>query len=245
MILEFFAIDGHQYDLRANSPKRDWMDKTDKTFAYRCLPLVIANSHGWSFHLMQDLKVLWGGGNGVESIRFDRPDQSKKICTSAFGYGILTFYIHGLFRTSPGWNLMIGGSANFPTDGIYPLTGVVETDWSPYTFTMNWKITRPNHWITFQKGDPFCSIFPVERHCLQSVEPHYRTLSDDPKLKADHEAWSQSRSDFNRDLKIPGSAAHQQKWQKNYFRGKNLQDVNGTDHHLTSLRLKEFAPPPP
>jgi hypothetical protein len=244
MILEFFAIDGHQYDLRANSPKREWMDKTDQTFAYRCLPLVIANSHGWSFHLMQDFKVLWDGRRGLDSIRFDSAEQIKSVCTSAFGYGILTFFVHGLFRTSPGWNLMISGCANFPKDGISPLTGVVETDWSPYTFTMNWQITRPNHWITFRKGDPFCSVFPVERHYLQSLNPCVRMLSDDPKLQAEYEAWSLYRSSFNKDLKTPGTDAHRQKWEKNYFQGKNLQGVHGTDQHLTTLRLKEFAPPP-
>ena len=61
---------------------------------------------------------------------------------SAFGEGVLTFHINGLFRTPPGWNLWVGGSPNSPKDGIYPLTGVIETDWSPYTFTMNWRFTR-------------------------------------------------------------------------------------------------------
>ena len=26
---------------------RDWMDKTPQSYAYRCLPLNIANAHGW------------------------------------------------------------------------------------------------------------------------------------------------------------------------------------------------------
>jgi hypothetical protein len=30
---------------------------------------------------------------------------------------------------------------------ISPLDGIVETDWLEATFTMNWKLTRPNHTV--------------------------------------------------------------------------------------------------
>ena len=33
--------------IRAAPSKREWMDKTPDSFAYRCLPLSIANAHGW------------------------------------------------------------------------------------------------------------------------------------------------------------------------------------------------------
>ena len=29
------------------SARRDWMTSTPESFAYRCLPLAIANAHGW------------------------------------------------------------------------------------------------------------------------------------------------------------------------------------------------------
>jgi hypothetical protein len=33
--------------IRPASATRDWMDRTQSSFAYRCLPLNVANSHGW------------------------------------------------------------------------------------------------------------------------------------------------------------------------------------------------------
>src|SRR3989442_536780 len=33
--------------LRPASPRRRWMEETTDRFAYRCLPLSIANQHGW------------------------------------------------------------------------------------------------------------------------------------------------------------------------------------------------------
>ena len=71
---------------------------------------------------------------------------------SIFGQGVLPFHIQGLFRTPPQWNLWVGGSPNRFKDAIQPLTGIIETDWSPYTFTMNWRFTRPGQWISFEEG---------------------------------------------------------------------------------------------
>ena len=75
--------------------------------------------------------------------------------------------MHGVFRTEPGWNLFVGGSPNEPKDGLYPLSGVIETDWAPYSFTMNWQFTRPDHWISFEEGEPFCFLYPVQRGLLE------------------------------------------------------------------------------
>ena len=33
--------------IRPAEPTREWMDRTRLSFAYRCLPLNIANAHGW------------------------------------------------------------------------------------------------------------------------------------------------------------------------------------------------------
>ncbi len=50
-----------------------------------------------------------------------------------------------------------------PKDGIYPLEGIVETDWSESNFTMNWIITRPNRMIVFEKDKPLVMLTPVAR----------------------------------------------------------------------------------
>lgn len=240
MKLEFFGFKGHSYDLRPNSPTREWMDNTDQKYAYRCLPLNIANAHGWSFHLDREINFFWDGSRGLDAIKFSNEQEAKSICASAFGHGIITFFIRGIFRTEPGWSMMAGGSPNSPKDGISPLMGVIETDWSPYSFTMNWQITRPNHWITFKKGEPFCSVFPVQREYLQNINPVARSISENEKLNKDHEIWSKEREKFIEDLKNHDSVAAQQRWQKSYFRGKDVQQEKGTDTHITKLRLKSF-----
>src|SRR5580692_8143916 len=103
---------------------------------------------------------------------------------------ILTFHVEGLFRTPPGWNLWVGGSPNRPKDGIYPLTGIVETDWAPYTFTMNWRFTRPNHWVRFEAEEPICFVFPIQRGYLEEVTPRLMPMESDPEVLRQFAEWS-------------------------------------------------------
>src|SRR6056297_2596032 len=43
------------------SPRRDWMDETGG-FAYRCLPLTIANQAGWIVRSPASFQAVWNGG---------------------------------------------------------------------------------------------------------------------------------------------------------------------------------------
>lgn len=93
----------------------------------------------------------------------DRP----LLALSHFGHAVLTFNVNALFRTEPGYDLMVTGPLNQPKDGLQPLTGVAETDWAPFTFTMNWKFTRNLTTIAFECDEPSCRIFPLKRGLVE------------------------------------------------------------------------------
>jgi hypothetical protein len=122
------------------------------------------------------------------------------------------------------------------------LTGIIETDWSPYTFTMNWLFTRPNWRVRFERDEPFCHIFPVMRGALETLSPDIRNLSENPTLEREHKLWSAGRNDFNADLVKPESKAAQEKWQKTYFRGNTPSGEPGPPDHRSKLRLRPFSP---
>jgi len=160
---------------------------------------------------------------------------------SHFGHGILTFHLPCLFRTEPGSSLMVQGPINRPRDGIAALAGIIETDWSPYSFTMNWIFTQPDISVRFEKGEPYCHIFPVQLGAMETIEPELRLLSENPELKREHDAWTASRAKFNTDLKEPGSGAQAEKWQKLYYRGLDPEASKPpAEDHRTRLRLKPF-----
>lgn len=221
--------------LRPAPLERDWMDRTDQKYAYRCLPLNIANMHGWEILCSSDCTARWDGGATIDSVKVSGQGM---LPVSHFGTGVLTFHVHFLFRTEPGYNLYVTGPVNRNKADIVPLSGVVETDWAPYTFTMNWIFTRANE-VTFKIGEPICTIFPIPRALIESVEPEFRPLEDDSELAEAYRGWVKSRNDFNTDLKVTGSAAQTERWQKSYFKGK-MPGGGNAEHHQTKLRLRPF-----
>jgi hypothetical protein len=242
MDLTCFLHPGWQPLIRPAPARRDWMDATPASFAYRCLPLDIANAHGWELLNPCGIDACWNGERDTDAVTI-RPHPAgdvESVATSLFGQGILTFHIPGIFRTPPGWNLWIGGSPNLPKDGIYPLTGVVETDWSPFTFTMNWRFTRPHHWIRFDAGEPICFFFPVQRALLDDVRPALAPIDAEPGLLDRFQQWSNRRNAFVLQMVNEPPSAPAGSWQKHYYRGVDMSEKPQVADHRTRLRLQPF-----
>lgn len=234
------VIDGHPLTLRPAPAERDWMDATDRRFAYRCLPLNIANAHGWEILCPAGFEAVWDGGTAKEAITIFPDPGTVAPALGHFGYGVLTFHVPCVFETDPGMDLFVTGPLNRPKDAIAPLTGVVETDWAPYTFTMNWAFTRAGQRVRFEEGEPFCHLFPVARGALEAVEPRQMPLSATPELQERHRQWSESRLAFNADL-AQRTGRGPDDWQKTYFRGQHPTGEPGAvAGHRSKLRLKPF-----
>lgn len=214
------------------------MDNTPERFAYRCLPLNIANQHGWEILCPYDFTAEWNGSSAPSGVTASFYPGTPPIALGHFGAGILTFHVNHLFRTEEDYDLYVTGPINAPKDGIAPLTGVVETDWNPATFTMNWKFTRANHPVVFERDEPFCHIFPVRRGLLESVTPAVHSMSSNDEISKDFHDWRQGRDKFLKDSRVPGSEAHTQGWQKDYMRGDDPRNTLRT--HRTKLKLRNF-----
>jgi hypothetical protein len=219
---------------------REWMDATRNRFANRCLPLLMANQAGWWVLNSHPIRVTWTGGWDPACVKIQSLDGSSHYPASGhFGEGVLTFNLPFLFRTPPGVNLHVKGPANLLKDGIQALEGVIETDWSISTFTMNWKFTRTNWPITFEKDEPICMVSPQQRGYIESFDPRVRDVRDDPQTAIAYQKWAASRSSFIEAVKSPESLAAQEKWQKHYFKGLDI-DGRPAAEHQSKLELKEF-----
>ena len=245
MRLTAYKLPGESATLRPGVAGREWMDMTGDRFAYRCLPLTTANAHGWELLCPASFEAHWNGGPSPKDITIVPIGRPSPFAMSHFGHGVITFHTGYVFRTEEAHSLYVTGPVNRPKDGATALTGIVETDWLPYPFTMNWVFTTPGGPVIFEEGEPFCHIFPVRRALVEEVTPVMRSIADDPELQARYEQWSGSRAKFNHELPIEGSAAREQKWQKNYTRGQHPDGEKGTDDHRTRLQVRPFAPPLP
>lgn len=237
-----YQVEAEPLDIVPAARGRAWMDATHQHFATRCLPMMIANAAGWWLLHNLSCTVHWNGAAGLDDLRiFYAPGDGPWRAESHFGHGILTFRVPYLFRTSPGWELLVKGPANLPKDGIAPLEGIVETDWAVQTFTMNWQMTRPGS-VSFLAGEPFCQLLPIRRGDLEAIEPSIRPLGADPQLYADYDAWRQSRQQFNAELKDPTSQAARDRWQKHYVRGTSPTGISAPPReHRTALKIRPFV----
>ena len=217
------------------------MDKSHERFAYRCLPLNIANAHGWEMLLPVGFSATWDGRMDKDAIEVIPDAGSVAPAVSHFGEGVLTFHVLCLFRTEPGYDLLAQGPVNSPKDAIAPLTGIIETDWAPYTFTMNWKFTRPGTVVKFETSEPFCHFFPIKRGEIEEFAPRLIPLEENAELQQQYDAWNASRIKFMADLTEPNSVAREKGWQKLYYRGLDAlgNEVKSVDHR-TRVRLKPF-----
>jgi hypothetical protein len=264
----FIAYELHQAAEMPVTPAvvdRAWMDASHQRAPYRCLPLVIANQAGWWLRCPTSFTAIWDGGLAKENVQihFETPSDTTDLSalfapitvsadvravevqgdariTSHFGSGVITFAIPYLFRTPRGINLWVKGPCNYFKDGVQPLEGVVETDWLPSTFTMNWKLTRPHHGVRFERGEPICMIVPIPRGLAEQLQPIYVPLDANPELAQEYRDWEKSRSAFNADLSRLSPEAVRRGWQRDYMKGLTPSGEQ-VQEHQTRLRLRPFT----
>jgi hypothetical protein len=82
-------------------------------------------------------------------------------------------------------------------------------------------------------------VFPLPRGLVEAVKPEFRSMDEEPEVRDIYRAWADSRQTFNEGLKVPGSDAQAQKWQKDYFCGSGRFGAP-PDNHRTKLRPREF-----
>jgi hypothetical protein len=220
--------------IRAARRERPWIEETPNgKYAYRCLPLVIANQYGWEILSTHHLRARWDGSSGRDGVVIEHLSGDGPVHAHAhFGLGVLTFQVPFLFKTPPGWNLMVRGPMNRPKDGIVGLDGVVETDWSHSTFTMNWRFTRACT-VEFAIGEPICHVFPVQRGAVESFRAEVRMLDSEPELSEKLAEWSRSRDWFLWALGKEKPDIVAQGWQKDYLlaaKDKKLLASEFVDH---------------
>jgi hypothetical protein len=220
--------------------ERAWMDATPERYAYRCLPLSIANATGWEILCPCSFEAVYYGGDALDAIQLRSTDGTRRyerLAGSHFGSGVLTFQVGYLLRTSPGWAIWARGIPNSSRGKIVPLEGLIETDWTASTFTMNWRFTRPGT-VRFQEGEAFCFITLVPHASLDRVEPRLQRIDENPALEQAHSAWAEDRSKFNDRLNERDPTAVAAGWQRTYFKGETGERGTPPPFHLTKRRLR-------
>ena len=223
---------------------RTWMSEMRQGWPNRCLPMLIANQSGWEVRNPCAFTATWMGGGDSMGVMIapDKRAPGQFLPSNHFGYGILTWHLPMLFRTPPGYNLLVRGPANYPKDAVSPLEGVVETDWSSASFSMSWKITRKLMPVRFEVDEPICMIVPQRRAELEEFDPELRRIESDDDLRRKHEVFLRSRNELGQAQAATDTAAGERvPWQGDYTRNRHADGDAGPHDHQTRLHLRPFG----
>lgn len=247
MKITAYKLHENPLELIPGRKQRQWMDDTIHKYAYRCLPLQIANTTGWELLAPSDFLISWNGSNHKNGLHVHFENKSDKFAVSTFGWGIVTIHPGYLFKSSENVDMLVTGAPNFYVDYMSPLTGIVETFWCPFTFTMNWKLYKPGT-FQFKKGDPLCFILPIQ-HDYSSLDVDMMDINDDTEVKQKFDEWASERRIVNTkldyiqqtnqgfsDMKPEQISTH---WEKNYYSGID-KSGNKEYNHIVKRTFPTF-----
>lgn len=230
--IEINRIFGREiFKIVPNGVKRKWMDETEGN-AYRCVPLNVANSYGWTVLSPIDFTATWDGGKSPSSLKINiDPHFKHRIAGSDFGHGILTIMVDFVIRTSKNVSLYVRGVPNQIAVGLQPFDAIVENDWLPFTFTYNFKFTKPGK-LTIKKDQPLFTFFPIERGYIESFETRDVDIASDKEFNSDYMRYVELR-DKQQAGKITDI-------KNTYGRAKLYEKEYDVENHTKKVVLPEF-----
>lgn len=173
---------------------RTWMEGTDHArLAQLCLPLRIGNQLGWHLLNAEGFRARWDGRSGLHGVEIWPLGGGPLAGFSAFGNGHVGFVAPYVFRTPPGWSLLVKGPSNLYKRGASPIEAVVETDHATSTFHVAWRITLQNYWVEFPAGEAVAQIMPFRIDDAEAFRPAIRNLDDDADIAAGYRRWRAER----------------------------------------------------
>jgi hypothetical protein len=111
---------------------------------------------------------------------------------------------------------------------------------------MNWKLTRPNHSVSFERDEPFCMLVPQRRGELESFHTEIRAIETDPQTSDEFSAFAERRHrmQVNKFLSkyTDELARYRRDWERDYFHGKSASGARSPEHQ-TRLHLRPFRSP--
>jgi hypothetical protein len=210
------------------SIKRDWMDETADSHAYKCFPVSLTNGLGWGLSFPEDITFIWDG------ISDTTPDHVKVISGQKYVYteranATLSFNTGLIFKTNSDVSMLQMPVPNLFRDGIQPFTTIVSTSFFKGELPCAIRITRPNVEITIKANTPIVSLFPISLTELNNSEMTLRPSSQIPKdFFQDGQAYSQKIAEINKEGR----------WSNFYRDAVNHLGMSVGKHEVKALRLK-------
>lgn len=162
------------------SAKREWMDNTFESHAYKCFPVSLSNQLGWGISFPEDISFIWDG------ISDSSPDHVKILSGQKYAYsgranGTISFNSGLVFKTDTSLSLLSMPVPNLFIDGAVPFTTIMSSSFFTGPLPIAWMITKPNEVITIKAGTPVVAVLPIDLSSLNNSEMVFQDISKFPQ----------------------------------------------------------------
>jgi hypothetical protein len=225
--IDVYKIGQYPANIKQTSMKRDWMDSTYDSHAYRCFPVSLANTIGYEISFPEDISFIWDG------ISDSTPDHVKIISGHKYvGTGrsnaTISFSTSLIFKTSSNITMMHMPVPNFFVDGAQAFTGLISTSFYEDPMPAAWKITRANEVITIKANQPVVTIVPIPLKQISSLEMNIYS----GEFSKDHDIMKEESGKLAKAITQTG---HWTNWYRNATNYKN-ESIGA--HEIKSIKLK-------
>ncbi len=151
---------GNPFVISPMSIKRDWMDATSETHAYRCFPVTQANVVGWSLSCSEDISFIWDGINDqtqdhVEIIKAPEGSYTGR------GQSSLSLNTGLIFKTEKDVSILTINPVNYFNKDFETMSNLISTSFFDNPLPLAIKAKTANEEVVIKAGTPLATIIPI------------------------------------------------------------------------------------
>jgi len=226
-ILKAYKTNPKSFIIEPLSVKRQWMEDTPEKHAYRCFPVTMANTVGWTLSSPIDISFKW---NGITNTTPDTVDilSGKEYSYTGRGQGTVSFMTGLIFKSEKDISLLTINCPNYFYEDFEVMSSLISTSFYPNELPLAIKAKIPNKEIIIKAGDPIATIIPIS---LTSLKDESIEINDFVHTE-EYAAKTKSYGDAAQVVNQSG------KWTDWY---RDAIDENGNsigEHEVKSLKLK-------
>lgn len=209
------------------SVKRDWMDATFEKHAYRCFPVSLANTVGWTFSYPEDISFIWDGDPSSADGHVKVLSGERFVFTNRAN-ATISFSSGLTFKSDKNVSLLLMPVPNQFIEGVQGFTNIISTSVLDAPLPYAWKITKSNAIITIPAGTPIVSIIPIFLNDIQNTEMNL----------LDENFPDEFYQKMNEYGKMSGEITSGGEWTNFYRDAVNHLGEKVGEHEVKSLKLK-------
>jgi hypothetical protein len=160
----------HPVKIEQTQIQRDWMEMTIDRHAYRCFPVSLVNTLGWSISFNEDIEFIWDGISDTTEHHVKILKGPEGVCNTQRGNATISFYTGLYFKTEEDMSIISIVPPNYFIDGATPFTSVITTSFFEDAYPVAWRVTRPNTKILIPAGTPVATLIPISLGNLSDIE---------------------------------------------------------------------------